>query len=73
MPDRTYDATQHGFLTCALEQNHENRLVSFISGLRNDPQWSQADIDEIERAIRLMLGDEAAVFASYRKSWTSKV
>jgi len=59
MDQRSYDAAQQGLLTCLLEQDqdHERRLVIFLNGLRNDPSWTEANVDQVEDKLREMLVD----------------
>jgi DNA-binding NarL/FixJ family response regulator len=55
MDQQSYNAVQQGLLVCLLEPEHEQRLNSFLNGLRRDPQWTPEQIDEIEANIRELL------------------
>jgi DNA-binding NarL/FixJ family response regulator len=55
MDKPTYDAAQQGALLCLLDPEHERRLAMFLNGLRNDPQWTEAQINDIEEKIRELL------------------
>ena len=58
MDQESYDATQQGLLLCLLEEEHESRLIAFLEGLRNDPHWSESQIDSIEATLREVLHAE---------------
>lgn len=51
----SYGAAQHELLAGALAPDHERRLTMFLNGLRNDPQWTEAQVDSIEMKIRQLL------------------
>lgn len=55
MDKPTYDAAQQGALLCLLDPEHERRLAMFLNGLKNDPQWTEAQINDIEEKIRELL------------------
>jgi len=55
MDEIVYGAAQHGALGCLLEIEHEQRLMLFLNGLKNDPKWTDAQIDSIADKIRDLL------------------
>jgi DNA-binding NarL/FixJ family response regulator len=61
MDHESYEVAQQGLLVCLLGNDHEQRLAAFLGGLRNDPHWSQRQIDDVESKIREMLGEGEAV------------
>jgi len=66
--ERPSSVAQQGALHCQLELEHEQRLTMFLNGLKNDPKWTESQIDRIEDKFRQLLqsdlGDGNAVLSN---------